>query len=173
MSRSPLTLGSGTGRELGARLATVVVGMAIIGGLAACSSNGANGASSGSPSSPQSKQQEMLAYVQCMRSHGVQMPDPDSNGMLRMQATQQQPGPESPDEKKMDAANSACKHFVPEMNESPEQQHVNEIKIAECMRQHGVQMSDPGPNQSLALPGNPNDPKIKTAMNACEKLIAP
>ncbi|MFC0540256.1 hypothetical protein [Kutzneria chonburiensis] len=44
---------------------------------------------------------------------------------------------------------------------------------AKCMRDHGVDMPDPDPNGGRlgGVKGDPNDPKVKTAMEACKSLL--
>src|SRR5215211_3856999 len=42
-------------------------------------------------------------------------------------------------------------------------------KFAQCMRDHGVQMEDPGPGKPIAIPGGNGaaDEKTKAALDAC------
>ena len=54
----------------------------------------------------------MLKYSECMRSHGIgDFPDPNSDGTLQIQAG---PGSDlAPDNPQFEAANKACKQFLP------------------------------------------------------------
>src|SRR5690348_8193826 len=80
-------------------------------------------------------------FAQCMRDHGVDMPDPQTadSGGVRITVTG---GPNS----NTDAAMEACKDKLPNggtpPSMSPEQQEQLR-QFAQCMREHGVDMPDP------------------------------
>ncbi|MFJ2033001.1 hypothetical protein [Streptosporangium sp. NPDC087985] len=54
------------------------------------------------------RRDEMIKYVQCMREQGIDIPDPDPNGRLRLKLPQG-------GEQKMKAAEAACKEFAPDL----------------------------------------------------------
>lgn len=122
-------------------------------------------------------------FAQCMRDHGVDMPDPQTadggsgdGGGLRITVTG---GPNS----NADAAMEACKDKLPNggvpPSMSPEQQEQLR-QFAQCMRDHGVDMPDPDPNsgglrisQSGGPQGGmgPDDPTFKAAQDACKDKL--
>lgn len=98
-----------------------------------------------------------LKYAQCMRDHGIDMPDPefsDDGGIgMRIGGPAGKPGSEaeaSAQQKKMEAADKACKHFMddvaPQRDMSPEEiaeMQDKQVKLAECMRGKGYDFPDP------------------------------
>jgi hypothetical protein len=44
------------------------------------------------------------------------------------------------------------------------------IEFAECMREHGVEMEDPEPGQSISIDGR-DDPATKSALAACDDKL--
>jgi hypothetical protein len=123
-----------------------------------------------------------LDYAQCMREHGVDMPDPKFNGGGM---TMQLGGPASqgPPKATMDAAQEACQKIMekvkpPEMSRE-EQAKMREraLKMARCMREKGFDFPDPqfgegGEIKQRIGPGSgidPEDPRFQQAMTACSK----
>jgi hypothetical protein len=124
--------------------------------------------------------QARLNFARCMRSHGVNLPDPTqgSDGGFR----QRVPGNIAP--ARMQAAMKACQKELPNggpRNLSPEQQakfRDAALKFARCMRSHGVNVPDPqvgggggflrlGPASGV----NPQSPAFQTAQKACRNLL--
>jgi hypothetical protein len=98
-----------------------------------------------------------LKFAQCMREHGIDMPDPTvgANGEIAVQiggppGGPNDPGP-APDPKELDAANKACQHFMEDASKSfdppsaEDQKKMQEqaLAFAKCMRDHGIDMPDP------------------------------
>ncbi|MBT2231249.1 hypothetical protein [Nonomuraea sp. NEAU-A123] len=111
-----------------------------------------------------------LKFAQCMREHGVDMPDPEPNGPV---AIQQRPG----DEQKVQKAQEACKQFmqaaVGEKGKGldPQKQDLL-VKFAQCMRQHGIDMPDPAADGRIEInikEGTPEE-KVKEAQTACKQF---
>lgn len=131
-----------------------------------------------------------LKFAQCMRAHGVDMPDPTFNGSggvaIRIQ------GGATP--QKVQKAQEACKQYMPRLGgngpgklDAAAQDRA--LKFAQCMRDHGVDMPDPdfsgGGVQLRARAGsssgsgsknvgqgpNPDDPTFQKAMKACRSLL--
>ena len=138
------------------RMALVVLAIAT---LAACSGAAANpsgvaslGSQSPDPSSSAEPQASMdpeeaaLAFAECMREHGVDMPDPQvgSNGEMTFSIGV---GPGSADVEKMQAAQEACQDLMPrsmgEPRELTAEQKDAMLGFAQCMRDHGIDMPDP------------------------------
>jgi len=90
-----------------------------------------------------SSQNGLLAFSQCMRSHGITgFPTPDINGEIPkrqvVQASQNNPS-------HFDAANSACIHLVPNGSLAPQEtaqqrrtRLADELSFARCMRNRGI-----------------------------------
>jgi hypothetical protein len=122
----------------------------------------------------------LLQYAQCMRDHGVNMPDPTfSEGGARVTMRQQK----GDDPDKIRTAEGACKKYQdqakpPEMS-ADDQKKAKEaaLKNAQCMRDHGIDFPDPqfgegGRMTQKIGPGSgidPNSQKFKDAMKACQK----
>jgi hypothetical protein len=110
-----------------------------------------------------------LAYVRCMRQHGVGMPDPktDANGRTDWEL----PSGMRKDDPRLKAARQACRQYRPDGGEaqrpSPQQQQ-EMVAFARCMRQHGINMPDPTPDGTVDMRGvNPDAPRFKAAERAC------
>ena len=111
------------------------------------------GAASSGPSSPSALGSDALAYAKCMRASGVpSFPDPNAGGGFLFH-TSAGMNPSSPAFK---AAQAKCRHFMPPgpgSGPGPSSQTLARfLKIARCMRQHGVgDFPDPG----TSVPPNP------------------
>jgi hypothetical protein len=110
-----------------------------------------------------------LAYVRCMRQHGINLPDPkvDAQGNV----TQEHPPGLNRDDPKVRAARQACRQYRANGGEaqrpSPQQQQ-EMLAFARCMRQHGINLPDPMPDGSVDMRGlNRDDPRFKAAERAC------
>jgi hypothetical protein len=168
-------------------LATVgVVAVSMILVLAACggggddsdgvASLGGQGGDTGTTTTGSKDPQEAaLEFTQCMREHGVDMPDPGPNGELELQVG---PGNQA----KVEQAQEACGHLMenarPQVSE--EQQNAMQdglLAFARCMRQHGIDMPDPvfGEGGRVTQRGgrgvNPDDPKFQRAAEACDPIL--
>jgi hypothetical protein len=147
--------------------------------LAACGADDPTSETSGSERE-QANRDAMLAYAQCMRDNGVDMPDPapDERG-IRLRA------PEGVTPEEMEAAEEACRKHLdaiepPEMSEEQEKE-VQEAALAhaQCMRDHGIDMPDPtfgenGRAQIRIGPGSGIDPessKFQKAQDACRDKL--
>jgi hypothetical protein len=125
-------------------------GVATIDDPAASSS--ADPAASGQPTE-QDREDAFLAFAQCMRDHGVDVPDPQFDGGDGGRVTIRGGGPGSGtnkiDEDAFRAANEACRHLIEDavgdrgnVQISPEDQQ-KLLDYAKCMRDHGIDMPDP------------------------------
>jgi hypothetical protein len=125
-----------------------------------------------SPSQSLSPEDAQLKFAQCMRENGVEMADPESDGRVRIQVTGK---PGSRD--KTEAAMKKCRPYLEAGGKMPNMQDPKVrdqfVKFAQCMREHGVNMEDPGPEGGLRIKGNPGDmsrEKMEKARKACESL---
>lgn len=130
-------------------------------------------AASASPTASTSATDKGVAYAQCMRRHGVDMPDPSKNG-LRLQTGG---GPANQDMRKVNAAMAACKSLLPPGQNlaKPPADAVAKLRaMAKCMRANGIaKFPDPGANGQLMLDKSsgidPNSAAFKAAQAKCSK----
>ena len=96
--------------------------------------------SHGPTPSPSSDEDRGVAYAQCMRRHGVNLPDPapGQNGKTRVQG-----GNNGVTKRAM----SACQHYLPsgKLNPSDPRFIDQMVQFARCLRQHGIDVADPTP----------------------------
>ncbi len=102
--------------------------------------------------SPEDREQALLDYAQCMRDHGIDMPDPkisseEGGGILIEQEGDAEMDPESDE---FQQADEACQPILEDamgdIGADPERQaEMREqlLEFAECMRDHGIDMEDP------------------------------
>jgi hypothetical protein len=135
-------------------------------------------------SSPDPRQQ-MLRFAQCMRQHGVDLPDPSADGAITIQhdgggAGPQQSGPGGldPNSPSFKAAQTACQKYQP--NGGKDNQTAQDIKamqakglkFSQCMRSHGLpNFPDPQSNSAggstfqQAGPGSKNGAGAALSIN--------
>ena len=177
-----------------------LLAVTLVATLAACSSAGPGasvatldepGASQAAASSaPTDPQEAFLAYAQCMRDNGIDMPDPeiieDSSGEgsatsgIRIGVNGA-----GPDKEAFRTADATCrKHLAnvvdsaPNGGLSPEDEE-KLLAFARCMREHGIDMPDPQNggmiiNEEDGDGGpriDPNDPDFQAAQEACGDLM--
>jgi hypothetical protein len=167
-------------RAVGTVLLAAVLGLAGCRGSShhpgvATAGGGAHGASA-SPTASVDPEEAQRQFTQCMREHGVDVPDPDTGqsggGGVRIQASAGS---------KVEAALQACQKYLPAGKlSSPNPQQLEQAReFAKCMRDHGVDIPDPDPNGGGMQvhkgtggdgdPGiSPDDPAFKAAMEACQ-----
>jgi hypothetical protein len=173
-----------------ARTAAVIMATGALALLAAACSSGSP-SSGGSTDAGGSANSRLVAYSQCMRSHG--MPNfPDPTGGVPPKVTAQELGVSS---SQLQEAQRACQSLLPVTGGSltasslqqcylagacPQalvRQAVNAgLQFARCMRSHGVpNWPDPTidsqgrPVFSINVP-RPPPPQVSTAINGCERL---
>lgn len=165
----------------------VVAGLALaIGAIGACSSGPAGPSVASLPShsahpptalTQAQEFQRLVKFAECMRSHGIDVPDPQPGSF-------QIPAGTDPS---TTAAMRACRHWLPSVNTgsagssngnlAAELPHL--IAYARCMRAHDIAMLDPNSFGALNLgpvPGITNDfgrysPQFRAADAACRGLL--
>ena len=167
-------------------------------GVASLSSDGSRGSAddgSHAQSSKKAKQdpeEAFRAFAQCMREHGIDMPDPQvsNDGKGGVGFTVEAPagganGPRPGDEA-FKTANADCKKHLDGVVSGPDGKGPSDadrekfqrqaLAFAKCMRAHGVDMPDPtfeGNGGMVQQFGprdvDPSDPKVKAAMETCQK----
>jgi hypothetical protein len=141
------------------------------------------GGKSSTPESSASTQQKMVAYSQCMRSHGVpEFPEPTEGHLLIH--TSNHNGHATgvdPQSSQFQAAQKVCAKLLPNggVLSAAEVTKMGEgaLKFSQCMRAHGVP-NFPDPNISgggvrLTIRGGPsgidaNSPQFKAAQKTCQ-----
>jgi len=144
---------------------------------------GSSGSGGGTPESSETSaaaQQKMVKFAQCMRTHGEpEFPEP-TEGHIQIHS-QNGHGP-NPESSQFQAAEKACSKYAPSrVAPSPAQQaKVQEqlLKMAECMRSHGVpnfpdpKFSSSGGGVRVSIKGgsgiNPSSPQFQAAQKACQ-----
>jgi hypothetical protein len=157
-----------------AALAVAAAGLAAA--TAACGGSGGSPSASATTAGPATYQQ-MIAYAQCIRSHGApEFPDPvqDQFGhwVFLSSPGSGVNGPGVP------AAENACKKLRPigdKLTAQQQQEVVSQaLKLAVCMRAHGItNFPDPSTSQggvTIDLHGlDPNSPQFQAAQQACRQ----
>jgi hypothetical protein len=160
------------------RAAIAVVAIAM---FSACA-----GASAGTPSPSTDPQAAALAFAQCMRAHGVNVPDPGSSGggAVKIQISSGGAGGATGPDAATRAALSACQKYLPKIGGNgggtpdPARQ-AQLLQFAQCMRAHGVNIPDPSSGSggiAIGGPGsgqdiNPNSATFQNAQKACQKYL--
>jgi hypothetical protein len=133
------------------------------------------------PTAASNGQDQLLKWAQCMRQHGVDVPDP-VNGRIVFHGNR--PDPNS---SQFQAAQNACKRYQPNggngTDRSNQQQLDQMTKFAQCMREHGIAMSDPQvlPGGGISMPRSspapgqpapdPNSDQFEQAQQACSRYL--
>ena len=184
-------------------LAALVLGGIV---LAACGGGSGNGTKVASVSgtaksasnrsstgtSTESFRKQLLAYAQCMRTNGVDFPDPQFDANGRPQFNRQGGGgfDQLRNSPSFDKAQKACASkrpdFAGQFQRTPAEQaqmRKNLLKFAKCMRSKGIDFPDPtfdangrpqfdrngGPGGAQGQ--NRDDPKAQAARQACQKEV--
>jgi len=97
---------------------------------------------------PDDVEEAVLAFAECMRDHGVDMPDPQVNGDGGVAI--QVDGDNGVSEAEMEEAQQECEPLMAnargEVERDPEREaemQAEMLEFAECMREHGIDMPDP------------------------------
>jgi hypothetical protein len=98
-------------------------------------------------SSPEDIEEAMLAFTECMRDHGIDMPDPQVDGEGGGMAIAIEGDVE---DGRFQEAQEACEPLMANARGNieidPEEQaemQAEMLEFAECMREHGIDMPDP------------------------------
>lgn len=109
---------------------------------------------------------KLREYTKCMRENGFDMPDPGSGSTEAREVNEA-------DMEKMEKANKACQKLLPNGGKpkplTPEELD-KQRKIAKCMRDHGINMPDPDPNNpgmTITTDGNVDSGAMDKAMKEC------
>lgn len=144
--------------------------------------SGAGGTVTSTTLSTSQADQDFVDFARCLRSHGVNEPDPIHRpGHVGLSIEVPPAGPST------NAALAACNHFIApivQMKQAHAQQQLASwlpalTRYAQCMRSHDIPMLDPGSQGELNLgnvPGISNDfgrysPQFRAADSACRHLL--
>ena len=109
----------------------------------------------------------LLAFAQCMRSHGISnFPDPDRSGQLDLSGV-------DPSAPAFQTAANNCKSFggvTPKPITQTPQMQASQLKMARCMRSHGVPNYPDGPI-TLSSGINESSPAFQRAFQTCRKYM--
>jgi hypothetical protein len=144
--------------------------------LAAC---GGGESTAGSGDSRAQFREAALRYAECMRRHGVDVPDPSpgKGGGILMAAPRS--GEDMPT---VQRAEEACRKHLesvrpPELSEEQKREFREQaLKHARCMREHGIDIPDPtfgeGGRVEQRLGGgiDPREPAFQEAEKACSRF---
>jgi hypothetical protein len=139
-------------------------------GIASAGKGTATPTASASPSASADMRAAQLKFTQCMREHGVNMPDPGPDG--KMGFVQKKGDDHAKAEKAMKACQPLMQKAVGDKMGKPDPQMIDKlVKYARCMREHGMDMPDPGPEGQLRIKVNKGgEQKFKEAEKACASL---
>ena len=155
--------------------AVVVLAVALL--AAAC---GGNDSSSGDGGDARAKTEDAaLKWAECMREHGVDVPDPevDSGGRLVITPDSKPPDPRQPGYRR---ASEACEDLLRKALPDPGEMSKEEearmrdaaLEFTKCMRKEGIDMPDPSTEGGgVAIPVQPNDPAFRRAQEACQDKL--
>jgi hypothetical protein len=167
-------------------LAALIAGCAGAGaapsGVATLGSPSPEPGTSDAPASSQDPEEAVLAYAECMRENGVDMPDPQvgANGEISMSI-----GGNGLDRAAMQAAQEACGDLMEGAFDGPRELTPEQkdalIAFAGCMRDHGIDMPDPqfdggrvvmrGTAQEGGPRIDPQSGEFAEAQEACSELL--
>lgn len=85
-------------------------------------------------------------YYQCLHEQGIDIPEPQGNGS-GSDLSSAAPGT---DQAKLQKAVEQCRQFLPNGGVAPTldpKQLTDRLRLAKCMREHGVNVPDPTPGQ--------------------------
>lgn len=160
------------------RLAGAAVAFALL--AAACGGGGAAGSPLVSPSA-EDEEKAMLAFAQCMREQGIEIPDPtvDEDGNLGFRG-----GRDHEESSREDRAEAreACSEEVEGFTQLFDHEDSTEFQdrllaYAACMRDNGIDMPDPdfsaerGGGQGLHEGIDQDDPDYRRADEICREEV--
>ena len=138
-------------------------GVATAGGEASRTAEGAE-------QEPLDEEAQALAFAECMRDNGVDMPDPEPGQEGLSGAFH---GAEAEHDREIiEQALAACEDLLPERAHGPEHGLDEEttLELAECLREEGLEVPD-NPFEGGALHGEDED-EVRAAMEVCRDKVA-
>lgn len=141
-------------------------GVASAGGAGNSAPTGSS-AAAGSPNDP-------LGFARCLRSHGVNVPDPDPNAGLASIVPDLQKAMTSQGSAKVQSAMQGCRQYLSGLAQEKGTQQYKQAMFdyVNCLQSHGAKVDDPDPNtgrpdqQTIKAIEHP-DATMQKAMDAC------
>jgi len=162
-------------------------GVAALDDAAATTSESDQSAASEGDGEAEDPEETALAWAECMREHGIDVPDPeiDEDGRLQVRIQGRRAAEGVRDDAFLKARDECGSPFGAEgppqlSDEEREQMQETMLEFAACMREHGVDMPDPdfsgGGGRMLFRAGGPGgvDPESATfqkAQEACQEIL--
>lgn len=145
------------------RIARAAAALPLLVVFAACSGNNQEPADE--------TQDVLLQYAQCMRDNGVALPDPvagDAGSMYQ--------GVDK-NSASFVAANKVCGHFLDSVvqerqnqdQQDQQQQDDDLLQLAQCLREHGIDVKDPVPGKGFGTDLDRTDPAVATVLQDCQQ----
>jgi hypothetical protein len=171
----PLTFRSGTRRVLGvavfALLALSACGGPAEGDGVASAGGEASPAAEDTEQEPVDEEVQALAFAQCMRDNGIDMPDPAPGQEGLSEALH---GIEEDyDQATIDEASAACQDLLPQRAHEgghDAAREETELALADCLREQGLEV----PDDLFAVGGlhDVDDDELRAAMEECRDVVA-
>ena len=176
------------------RLVLLFAALALV--VVACSGPGSNPSSvaslddpsaapSSGPAASVDPEEAMLAFAECMRDNGIDMPDPQVGGNGELQfGFQARPGAGTDDMDEFQDAMEACQDFLPQGGPNGQPREIDPemeqqiLDFARCMREHGIDFPDPQFGSGFVQIGggegpnfDPSSEEFQAAQEACGDLL--
>ncbi|WP_199034384.1 hypothetical protein [Glycomyces salinus] len=113
--------------------------------------------------------EESLAFAECMRDNGVDMPDPEPGLEGLMEALNAQSG--EYDDAAVNDALDACEDLMPSYADEPETPIDEEALLEhnECLREQGIEVSDDLTDTERFEDADPDE--LTAALEACDHVF--
>jgi hypothetical protein len=138
---------------------------------------------SAQPSASLDPETAQLEFAKCMREHGIDVPDPETNGgggAVRI-------GGRGENREEFEEAMEECGEFLEQAGnfrgEMDPEMLDRMVEFAGCMREHGIDMPDPQTNGGIMIQRNdsgstnstngidPDSPEFQAAEEACRPIL--
>jgi hypothetical protein len=133
--------------------------------LTACGGNEETG------EKPDETQQLLLQYAECMRDNGVQLSDPVEGdaGSMYEGVDQNSPAFQQADKVCEPILQGVVEDRQQQGGQDAEQQHDEMLALAECLREHGIDVADPVPGAEKPFGDSLDrtDPAVAKALEEC------
>jgi hypothetical protein len=141
-----------------------VAALAVAAVLTGC--GGSGGQHTAVPTSTSAGDQ-VIRFAQCMRQHGINVPDPaPGSGRITI-------NPQGSTDAQIQAAQEACRKYRPETSNPRDGADSDRmVRLARCLRRHGVNVADPQPGQPLKINDQGQDrQQLQQANQACQQGV--
>lgn len=149
-----------------------VVSTVVVAALVTVAGCGDGDDGSAAPTSA-STQDQLLAFAECMRDEGVDVPDPGPDGGLEALAEL----PPGVSQAEFEVAFDVCgKHLPGRGDDGGDGEYAEQLQaLAQCLREHGIDVPDPDPNNPggmLAESGiDRTSQEFQDALQACQDSL--